>query len=610
MRAFRRRRTALRSAGHVAWTALECPVCLTDVQNTGDEVVHSSGQRKALSNEEKVAPNPFAYKTRRSNICHVTVDIQEPELAKFARERDFYRTLLELGKADDIRTFLTRALELVIDITSAVKGYIELYDADELDHPLQPSPQWWLASGWSDEEVERVRSTLSRGVIAEAIATGRTVSTGAAYDDPRFRDRRSVREQRIEAVLCAPIGSGPPLGVIYLQDRRAMGPFSDDDVTRVETFADHLAPYTDRLLIRSGKMRASDATATLRKSLHADSFIGRSSVIASVLRTISQVAPLDVSVLLTGPSGTGKTQLARIIHDSGPRASKAFVEINCGAIPENLMESELFGALPGAFTSANRKMEGKVSAAHAGTLFLDDVGELPLSLQPKLLQLLQSRTYFPLGGTKPITADVRVIAATNADLKGLVAERRFREDLFWRLHVVALRVPSLAERPEDIAELLRFFCEQASTAHHLPHIQPSARAIRLAESAEWPGNVRQLANAVEAAVISAASEGLLLIEPSHLQLEVQNDDPTSEQHLSFQQQTFRFQGDLLKKTLDTTGWNIAETAQRLDLARSHVYNLIKSHGFQRRSVTTPPEGPTGVRSTLSGGFRSTQGGRT
>jgi Nif-specific regulatory protein len=511
----------------------------------------------------------------------VAIEAEESELARVQRERDFYRTLLDLGRADNVRTFLSRALELVIDITRAVKGYIEVYDKDEIDHP-PTQPHWSLARGWSDAEIEKVRAALSSGVIAEAVATGRTVSTGAAYDDPRFRDRRSVRERKIEAVLCAPIGSGPPLGVIYLQDRRDIGPFTEEDVARVEALAEHLAPFTDRLLIRSERSRALDATAELRKTLRADGFLGKSPVIASVLRSVSQVAPLDVSVLLTGPSGTGKTQLARIVHDSGPRSSKPFVEINCGALPENLMESELFGALAGAHSTATRKIEGKVSAAQGGTLFLDDVGELPLSLQPKLLQLLQSRTYFPLGGTKAITADVRIIAATNADLKGAVAERRFREDLFYRLHVLPIRVPSLAERREDVAELLRFFCMQASSAHRLPHVEPSERAIRLAESAEWPGNVRQLANAVEAAVISAAGEGLLQIEPSHLHLEPKSEDDDSADQMSFQQQTYRFQGWLLKKTLDATGWNIAETAQRLDLARSHVYNLIKSHGFNRK----------------------------
>jgi signal transduction protein with GAF and PtsI domain len=240
------------------------------------------------------------------------MEMKESETGNVERERDFYRTLLDLGKADNVATFLSRALELVVDITRAMKGYIELHDRDEIDHP-PPAPQWWLARGFRSEELDLVRATLSRGVIAEAIATGRTVSTGAAYDDPRFRDRRSVREKRIEAVLCAPIGSGPPLGVIYLQDRRDIGPFTEEDIAREETFAEHLAPFTDRLLIRSEKLRAEDPTVDLRKTLHADGFIGRSAVIATVLRAVSQVAPPRRQHPSHRRIGTGKTQLARII---------------------------------------------------------------------------------------------------------------------------------------------------------------------------------------------------------------------------------------------------------------------------------------------------------
>src|SRR5260221_2796989 len=232
-------------------------------------------------------------------------DEDESTLAKVERERDFYRTLLDLGKADNVGTFLSRALELVVDITRATNGYIELYDRDEIDDPAR-TPRWSLARGWSEDELARIRTNLSSGVIAEAIATGQTVCT-AANDDPRFRDRHSVKEWRIEAVLCAPIGSGPPLGVIYLQERRDHGPFTEEDVARVEIIAEHLAPFTDRLLIRIERLRATDATILLRKTLHADGFIGRSPGVASGLRSVSPVAPPEFGVLLTGPAVTGKT---------------------------------------------------------------------------------------------------------------------------------------------------------------------------------------------------------------------------------------------------------------------------------------------------------------
>jgi Nif-specific regulatory protein len=297
------------------------------------------------------------------------------------------------------------------------------------------------------------------------------------------------------------------------------------------------------------------------------------------------VAPLNVSVLLTGETGTGKSQLARVVHDNSPRASGPFVELNCAALPEQLLESELFGALPGAHSTATKRVEGKVAAAQRGTLFLDEVGDLPLAAQAKLLQLLQSKQYYPLGSARPLVADVRLIAATNADLPTLVAERRFREDLFYRLQVLPLRVPSLAERREDVVELAEFFCESACKGHGLPRVTLSPAALRAVETAAWPGNVRQLCNAVEAAAIRAAGEGAQEIEPRHLFPE-RVGEPSSgqvEPAISFQEHTRRFQAALLRETLDATDWSIVDTARKLDLARSYVYKLIHAFGLERSS---------------------------
>ena len=235
-----------------------------------------------------------------------------------------------------------------------------------------------------------------------------------------------------------------------------------------------------------------------------------------MLREVALVAPLDIDVLLTGGSGTGKSQMARVIHDNSLRASQPFVELNCAAMPESLIESELFGAVQGAHSTAVRRIEGKLGSAQGGTLLLDEVAELSPSAQAKLLQLLQSRLYYPLGSTKPVRADLRIIAATNVDLGTAVADGKFREDLFYRLNVLPIRMPTLAERREDIAELARHFCVSGCERHRLPRVTISEHLADALAAAEWPGNIRQLAHAIEAAVIRAAGTGVLRIERAHV----------------------------------------------------------------------------------------------
>ena len=506
------------------------------------------------------------------------------------QERDFYRKLLELGQAEEIRPFLAEALALIAKLTGARMGYVEL----RTEPDGQDDPPFWVASGCQDDEVAEIRAAFSRGVIAEAIATGRTIITVSALLDPRFRASASVQRNRIEAVICAPVGAAPPVGVVYLQDRVDKGLFTEEDRLRVETFARHLSPFTERLLLRHRRRAEDDATLQFRRGLRADGVIGRSAALGRVLQQASVAAPLDVTVLLTGPSGTGKTQLARVIHESSPRAKRPFVEINCAALPENLLESELFGALPGAHSAANRKIDGKVAAAEGGTLFLDEIGELSLSAQSKLLQLLQSKEYYPLGGTKPVRADVRVIAATNADLKAAVQRKEFREDLFYRLQVLPIRIPALSERREDVKPMAEYFCEQSCKQHGLPRLAIGIDAMCAIDAAEWNGNARELGHAIEAAVIRAAAEGCSEIDRQHLfpfdiavvpPTSVPQSSPTkttSYRGLSFQEATRRFQADLLRTVLEENGWNVTEAATILDLARSHAYKLVRAFGLAKR----------------------------
>jgi Nif-specific regulatory protein len=324
----------------------------------------------------------------------------------------------------------------------------------------------------------------------------------------------------------------------------------------------------------------------VRARFRCPQLIGRSKAMARMLHAASLVAPLDIDVLITGPCGTGKSALARAIVDNGARAGRPFVELNCATFQETLVEAELFGAEKGSHSTAHKKILGKVAAAEGGTLFLDEIAELAPGAQAKLLQLLQERSYHPLGATKAEHADVRIITATNANLRAAVAAKKFREDLYYRVNVLPLELPGLSERRDDIPDLVEHFAVEHCAKHRFPAVTVSRRASNACCEADWPGHVRELGNQIERAVIFANGEhSKTLLEhhifPSH----TTSGDPNAP--VTFHEGTRQYQERLVREALERNHWNAAHAARDLDLARSYVYNLIHEFGLERAKDPAP-----------------------
>ena len=312
----------------------------------------------------------------------------------------------------------------------------------------------------------------------------------------------------------------------------------------------------------------------LKQRYNFESIIGRSDALTAIFRLIEKIAATPSSVLILGESGTGKELIAKAIHYNSPRADDPFIAINCAALPENLLESELFGYVKGAFTGAHTNKLGLFKAADGGTLFLDEVSEMPPTLQVKLLRALQEREFMPLGATKPVTFDARIIAATNRNLDDEIAAGRFREDLFYRLSVFSLPLPPLRERREDIPLLVRFFVEKFSRSLKLPAKFVSDEAMQAMINYDWRGNVRELQNAIERAVTLSDEQ----IELSHLPQKIR-ETPTVIRDLTGQTLTLdELERRYIVETLDRTCDDKVRTAELLGIDLSTLYRKLKRYG--------------------------------
>ncbi len=336
--------------------------------------------------------------------------------------------------------------------------------------------------------------------------------------------------------------------------------------------AQELLFQIDRALSLHGTPREVGAGATWREEI-----VTQSSLMEDLLAKAQRVAAGDASVLIQGESGSGKELLARAIHRASARASQPFVAINCGAIPETLLESELFGHTKGSFTGAIADQRGLFVAADKGTLFLDEIGDMPLALQVKLLRVIETREVRPIGATRATPFDVRIISATHRDLAKEKDEGAFREDLFYRLNVVALKLPSLDERPEDIPLLARHFASKLASRYGREKATFAPEALQLLVKAKWPGNVRQLFNVVEQSIALCPTQ---IIPQAFVEQAIQVE---MHEMTSFEDARKRFERDYLTRILKLTKGSVTQAAKLARRNRTEFYKLLQRHGIEAAS---------------------------
>jgi len=423
-----------------------------------------------------------------------------------------------------LRVTLAQGLELVseqildgmLDIVQARRGFVGLVDGDG-----------WRIQAARNLEKADIRDParqVSASIIAEALQTRQPVLADNAAED-EFAHQASVHQLQLRSVICLPlVDTGRVLGFVYLDDSATQGLFDDAAVAAVQSWLPIAARCLAQASVREGELAGLPGVMT------------RSSALRAELTELARIARFDVSVLLTGETGTGKSFIARKLHEASDRASGPFIHVNCGAIPEPLIESELFGHKKGSFTGANADKVGKFEAAEGGTLFLDELGSMPLSCQVKLLVVLQEKTITRLGENRSRDINVRVIAAMGTNPFEAIDEGRLREDLYYRIAVFVSNLPPLRRRPEDIPLLASHFLEQSRTRYRLPPIRLSDPALETLLSHDWPGNVRELANTLDRAAL-LARDGI--IESISLQTRSRRRSAEASGLLDLLQQTAR-----------------------------------------------------------------------
>jgi len=507
-----------------------------------------------------------------NNIFNETESVNS-KLAKLIEENKRLETLYVSGilfqSETEMKSLMNIAIMTIIKELNADEGCIILVNKDrEVDSVFSKN---------MNSENEKIAEQVSMSVIKNAFENLQPLKTNDIISQNEFSKRTSIVRLGLTSVLCVPlISNDSVLGAVYVDRRNSSQPFSEEELVFLVSFAKQIVKGIELSSEISALETKLDSDfriemMELKKNFCCPEIIGNSVKLFNVLRMASRVADTDASVLILGENGTGKDLIATAIHNNSLRKDKPFVAVNCGAIPADLLESELFGYESGAFTGAVKSKPGKLEMAQGGTFFLDEIAEMSFNLQAKLLRVIQTKEIERLGGVTPRKIDIRFIAATNRDINELIENNKFREDLYYRLKVIEIKVPPLRERREDIQILIDHFLQKYSKPEKKFIAQQEVYEIL--ESYDWPGNIRELENVIHRSIILAKSNVITVSDLPPEIIENQKEIISVQEEKSLLEAETEFRKMYILRTLRKAG-SKAEAAQMLGINRTHLYKLL------------------------------------
>jgi transcriptional regulator with GAF, ATPase, and Fis domain len=495
--------------------------------------------------------------------------VTDDNAAQTMAELNSYKKLLDFSQKlmanYELPLLLDQLLDVMIQVSNADKGFLVLMESGD--------PVVKVARNLRRETITDAVSQLSDSILARVVKTRKALIISDALSDEEFKNSLSVVNLKLTSVMCVPLlERGNILGVIYVGNDNVAQLFEESHLEVLTIFASQASLLIRNALLVNELQLDKRSLLEQIERIRFGEILGSSPPMQEVFRKVQKVAATDISVLVTGETGTGKELIARELHNRSQRAKAPFVTINCGAIPENLLESELFGHVRGAFTGAVSTKTGRFQAADHGTLFLDEIGEMPIGLQVKILRALQERVVVKVGDTNTESIDIRIVAATNRDLEAEIKAGRFREDLYYRLNVVHLHLPPLRDRGDDIVVLARYMVGRYAPEYGGKVKGLTPNAIAAIKRHRWPGNIRELENRIKKAVVLSDK---VLLGPEDLDLSPDDLPPV----LPLADAKDRFQREYINEILALNDGNRTKTARDLGVDPRTIFrHLEKEEG--------------------------------